>query len=332
MAARAECGERERLRFGVAFGSDLVGKVSSLIGEAAEDDEDVLVFDVEGFFDEAPSSVALESVDLDESEALIEGTWSFLGFEVLESLVAGAASESLLEEVSSEEEAGKGFLAGHSSDELLSDVEVSDDEDELGAAFLAGLIGLGFEAVTVGFVVEVGSLLEAAFFTDLTFDFFAGGTSLSGEDELESDSELEDWLEPALRLSLLMRPLTVGFEVGTLAPAASFSSSASLSELEVEDDPEDEAAFAGFFSAFEAVTIFLSSASPSELELDEDSEVPGVFADFLVTFGPVESFMLSKADSLSSLLVSLLPLLEVCSAFFLVALFAFGFFLDTFGC
>lgn len=201
MAARAACGERERLRFVVAVGSVLTGVGSSL---AALSDDDVLVLDVEGFLDEVPSSVALESVDLDESD----GNLSLLDFDAFNFFVGAAASDSLLlEELSSEDEAGNGCLAGLSSEELLSDEELSDEEVELSVDKLT----LVAADAWTGLMAKVGSSLETAFFMGTPLDFFTGVTSSSDEDELESESELDCSLEFVLRLSLLTRPLTENF-------------------------------------------------------------------------------------------------------------------------
>jgi len=324
MAARAACGERERSRFAVVFGSVLTGVGSVL---AALSDDDVLVLDVEGFFDEVPSSVALESVDLDESD----GRPSLSDLDVLDFFVGIAASDPLLlEELFSEDEAGSGFLAGLSSEELLYDQELSDDDDDDDSELSADELTLVAAVGLIGFVADVGSTLGMAFIMGIPFNFFAGGTSSSDEDELESESELDCSLVVAFRLSLLAAPLTVDFGKGILAPEASFSSSASLSELEVEEDPEMATALADFVSALDAGFVcFLFLASLSELELDEVSEVLGLPATLLLRFGTGAraSSEVSRPDSLSSLLVSLLPLLDVCSAEPLVMLFALRFFL-----
>lgn len=324
MAARVAWGERERLRFAVAFGSVLTGVGSSL---AALSDDDVLVLDVEGFLDEVPSSVALESVDLDESD----GRPELSDLDALDFFVGAAASDSLLlEEVLSEDEAGNGFLAGLSSEELLSDEELADEEVELSADKLTLVAG---DALT-GLMAKVGFLLDTAFFIATPLDFFAGGTSPSDEDELESESELDCSVELALRLSVLTRPLTEDFGKATLAPEISFSSSASLSVLELEEDPGGVATLIDFVSALEVGFVcFLFLASLSELELDEDPELPAPSANLLLPFdaGTRAYSEGSRPDSLSSLLVSLLPLLDVCSAESLVMWFALRFCLSFVG-
>ena len=125
-----------------------------------------------------------------------------------------AGSESLLEE-DMEEEAGRGLLVALSSEESL------EDEEGLEAAFFTDSAGLGFEAVTVTFVIEVGPSVEVILCTDVTLDFFAAGASLLDEDELEPDPELDGSLESDLRWTFFMRPLIVGFVEGALAPGAS---------------------------------------------------------------------------------------------------------------
>lgn len=314
MAARAACGERDRLRFEVALDSVLVGAASSL--DALSDDE-VLVLDVEGFLDEMPSSVALESVDLDSSDGIL----SLPVFDALDAFIGGAASDSLLlDEVSPEDEAGTGFFAGLSAEELLSDDELSDDDARLLAD--AGPDLDRIEALGAGLVVLVGSALETAFMIVSAFGFFAGGASSSDDDELESESELDCLSESALRLSWLMRPLTVGFGSDTLPPEGSFSSSASLSELEAEEAPDDGIVLLDFVWAFTVgFECFLVSGSLSELELDDEPDVSAAFARFLFTLEigvPFDSFGLELT---SSLLVSLLSLLDVWSAVAVLVLF-----------
>lgn len=104
--------------------------------------------------------------------------------------------------------------------------------------------------------------------------------------------------------------------------------------LELEEDPGGVATLIELVSALNAdLVCFLFPASLSELDLNEDPEVPKPFATFLLPFsaGARASLEGSRPDSLSSLLVSLLPLLDVCSAEPLVMLFALRFFLSFAG-
>ena len=99
-------------------------------------------------------------------------------------------------------------------------------------------------APTTGFVVS--------FFT-VTALTPAGGEASESESDSDSDfesdfeAELDEPLVLAFRLSFFTKPLTVGFceaaGIGGWAPALSFSSSASLSALELDVDLEDDLVF-----------------------------------------------------------------------------------------
>ena len=89
-----------------------------------------------------------------------------------------------------------------------------------------------------------------------------------------------------------------------------------LSELEEADELEDEAGFAGSCSTSKATTVFFSSLlTLSELELDEDPEVVGLLVVFFTAF-VFAAFEVFASDSLPSSLASLLPLRDVYSPFF----------------
>lgn len=94
-------------------------------------------------------------------------------------------------------------------------------------------------------------------------------TPAEGEaSESESDSELEELPGLALRFTPFVSPLTAGFceatGVGSCVPALSFSSSASLFELELEVDFDGKLAFdalANFLEGFCAgVASFISTS------------------------------------------------------------------------
>ena len=128
----------------------------------------------------------------------------------------------------------------------LSDEEVSEEEE-------------------VTDILETRTLLcgcEMALTTGLDASFFTGTASTpAGDEASESDSdskfdsdfeaELEEPLVLAFRLSFFTKPLTVGFceaaGIGVWAPALSFSSSASLSALELDVDLEDDLVFDDVF-------------------------------------------------------------------------------------
>lgn len=165
-------------------------------------------------------------------------------------------------------------------------------------------------------VVLLGGEDVAGIALSLSFVFFAGvadpcleelDTKSESESapELESESALEDEEELAFRFKLLGVPFAAGcFEVDgefELAPAGSFSSSASLSVLELDVDGEDDLVF--------------DALVPLILELGT----------------PIISFI-STSESLSSLLLPLLLVsffTRTSAAAISAALdLAFAFFLD----
>lgn len=268
------------------------------------DDEevmDVLVFELEVFLAEGSSRVALESVEVLMSSSGRLAVWGLLCLAVVpfEGLTGAGASESLLEELELDDDAGRALFAGVWSSESLDDEDSLEDEEELTADFWGDLFGADAAAA------------EDCFLTGVAFVFFAGGASASSDDDesdSESVSELDDSLELAFRFSLLVGLLVVGVMEGSLAPGASFSSSASLSELVLDvdaDDADDDFELITFFIGFEAE------------------------ACFLVNFDVAITSSMSTSDPLSSLLLPLLPLLLVTSASTLALPFSFLLF---FGC
>lgn len=235
------------MRFEGASGSVFIGFATSCIlggGEGSESDEgededEPLVLELEGFLVEATSRVALESVDLEESEEFFDEI-EILGV-CKEAAGLGRGSDDFLTETSL-------------SDSL--DDELSEDEEIGVIFFLIVVVSVGFAATSGLFFSFLISLAEAIFFGGSTFVFFAGREGLSS-DASDSELELEDESELVLRFKLLMRPLTVGFAGLTFAPIASFSSSASLSELELEDDADDFTALVAFLVGFDAILAFL---------------------------------------------------------------------------
>ena len=165
-------------------------------------------------------------------------------------------------------------------------------------------------------VATTGS--DSSFFTDTVPTPTAGEVS-----ESESDSELEELLELAFRLRPFIKPLTVGFceaaGVGSCAPASSFSSSASLSELELDADFVDELVFdvlldfleeffagvASFISTSESLILSLLSL-PLLLVISFAAALACDFTFSLafVTFFDFLAALVSSVSSLSLLLVS----------------------------
>ena len=143
----------------------------------------------------------------------------------------------------------------------LSDEEVSEEEEVTDS-------------------LETRTLLcgcEMAPTTGLDASFFIGTASTpAGDKASESDSdfeaELEEPLVLAFRLSFFTKPLTVGFceaaGIGVWAPALSFSSSASLSALELDVNLEDDLVFDDVFDFLigfcaEIASFILTSESDS---------------------------------------------------------------------
>ena len=128
----------------------------------------------------------------------------------------------------------------------LSDEEVSEEEDVTDSSEARTLPCGCKMAPTTG--------LDASFFAD-TASTPAGDEASEFDSDAGSDSEFEAELEEplvlAFRLSFFTKPLTVGFceavGMGVWAPALSFSSSASLSALELDVDLEDDLVFGDLF-------------------------------------------------------------------------------------
>ena len=82
--------------------------------------------EVKGLVVEVASSVALESVDLAESDESLVGMEILASFEEVADLLPAAVSDLLLEEVSLEVDSGSEFLIGALTSESLDD-ELSED-------------------------------------------------------------------------------------------------------------------------------------------------------------------------------------------------------------
>ena len=140
-------------------------------------------------------------------------------------------------------EAPSGFFVSFS--ESSSDDEVSEDVVEVSADATAGFGIEVADSLSGDEEVEDGDGLEG--FAALVFDFLAGAGFPSAE-ELDEESELESELE-GLTLAFRFKVFEVVLEItlaelsGTsnFALAESCSSSASLSELEVDVEAEDAA-------------------------------------------------------------------------------------------
>ena len=190
-------------------------------------DDELLVLDVEVFFSDVTSSVALESVDFENSTGPLEGRVFLVGFGEFEG-VGKAVSDLLLEEVSLDEPSD-GFLLGAPVSDSLED-ELSEDEDVSAGSVEAPTFG-DFVSETEFFLATLASSVERPFFTTTTLALLVEGI-FSAKDA----TDLESNFEPILFLAVLTRPSTVGF--GGMALRLSFSSSASLSDVELEEEPD----------------------------------------------------------------------------------------------
>ena len=231
------CGDVERLRF---------------LSVGAESDEEVeveerLVSAVETFWAGVAWRVTLESLDVGVTfgAGLEDGVVVvFVGLGGFEKSIS---SESLLDElVLDDEELSLAATAGTppGASESLPDDEVPEDEDvssfpadaffSAGADF--GVLRTKALSEDEEFEDEEVSLLFAVAFT---LSFLAGaGLSVFAED-LASAFRFSDFV-----LSLIAEAL------GSRAPLDSFSSSASLSDLELDVEGDDEFAFTTFFAFF----------------------------------------------------------------------------------
>ena len=232
------CGDVERLRF---------------LSARPESDEEVkveerLVSAVETFWAGVAWRVTLESLDVGVtfSAGLEDGVdIVFVGLGGFEKSIS---SESLLDEVVPEDEeltlaaAAAGTPSGAS--DSLSDEEVSEDEDvssfPADAFFSAGIDFGALRAEPLSADEESeDEEVSPPFAVAFTLIFLAGaGLSVFMED-----------FASAFRFSDLVLSL-VAEAVGSLAPLESFSSSASLSELELDVEGDDNFAFTTFFAFF----------------------------------------------------------------------------------
>lgn len=249
-----------------------------------EDEEEVDESDETGaaFLVSPSSSVALESVDVFRGLLSETGMVAVDSTTVLAALgfLGGEDFESLLESISDEEEAGRGFRAGLSvesinplPEDIAEDEEPGNDKDSpagdatvgIEVAFLPAsdfdfLSALRFLSTLTSFAPST-LFSTSAFLSPLsTFTFLSGCTflsilpfsdlassfaflvreGLSSLMGLSVESDVGSEPEAAFRFSLLTRLLTVGLGEGALAALVSFSSSASLSEVGDDEDVDEE--------------------------------------------------------------------------------------------
>ena len=135
-------GEAERSR----FFADLSYFKAASFGREEDDDEviEVLVFELDVFLVAGSSRVALESVEdlRDSSVSFAIGDSLDLEIVDLKGFFGAGASDSLLEELESEDDAGRAVFVGVFSSESL-DEEDSLEEDSLDTDFLGTLFGTG---------------------------------------------------------------------------------------------------------------------------------------------------------------------------------------------
>ncbi len=253
----------------------------------------------------------------------------FVGFGGLEK---STSSESLLSEELVSDDKGSAFAgvgaaigaAGFfesSLAESLSDDELSEDVEAAFAVAIAGLEASGSDPLSEeelsDDMADFRGAEVAGIAAPSTFAFSAGRAfAFSGESASESESEREEAEEVVFRFRGFAVPFRVGFceilWVGNLAPVASFSSSASLSELELDVEGEDDfgldvlvtlpeglgAAVASFISTSESLPLLSLPLSPlllvsfpartpvaaSSLALDRAFACFFDFFDFLADF------------------------------------------------
>ena len=281
-------GEGERLRF--------VG-LEGGVGAGREEEEDVVevvdrdVCAVEGFWAEGAWRVSLESL------AGWVGFWVGGGVLVVVGFVGFGGLEKSI-----------------SSDSLLSDELVLEDE---GSAF-AAFGGAGFLVVSLMESLsddEVSERVEAALAV-ATAGLEALGSDTLSEEELFGDvadfgeSEVDEAEDLTFRFMFLAVPFTTGFWydlwVGILAPVDSFSSSASLSELEV--DVVDEGDFVlDVLEGLEALLRGLGAVLSSFISTSESLSSP--LSPLLLV-----SFLAASAAAFSSAFACFLDFLDVLAA------------------
>ena len=353
-------GEEERLRFvaGTVVVTVVVSCWPAEVEESEEEVEERLVLIAEGFCTELAWRVTLESLE----------TWVglFTTFVVLVTVGFGglekSSSDSLSDVLESEEEDddeeasafGVTVDLGASSSRSPSDDELSEDDSD--SAFTAAVVlvaaGSGGSAADslldeelseeedeVSDGLETGTLIRGCEVTSergLEASFFTNTALTPADDEMSdssSDSELEEWLP--FRLRLFTNPLTVGFfeaaGVCRSAPALSFSSSASLSELELDVEGDDDLIFdillgllldfcagaASFISTSESLSssqlslpLLLVMSFAMTLAAAASLALASAFASFFIFFAFFD-FLTALRLSLSSL--SLLLVSSTCA-------------------
>jgi len=177
-------------------------------------------------------------------------------------------------------------------------------------------------------------------FSAFDFNFLAGaGFSFIGELDPESESELEEELELPFRFKLFAAPLVGLFEdevAGSFAPVGSFSSSASLSELELDVEGDGDfrldafvtfavgsgTVAASFISASESLPLLLPLSPPLLVSFFARTSAAAssrALASALMCFLAFLDFLFALAAELSSrslpllLLVSSITVLSWCT-------------------
>lgn len=305
-------GEAERLRFVfVDFAPVVVVEMAdSFLAEGSASEEEEESEDDDEDERAAPAGVA--------SDAAVAGA----------GMGVGVGTRVTLESEDGLEFSGSDlFFNVGTAKSLSSEEEAEEDSESEDTADLLGGRGVSLDPVTVGLVSCSDSLLEESEAEELSasdedFPSVCGfgldcldtglGDSVAavglvsaffiflvaGSSPPLGDAELEDADGELFRFIVLASPLTVGFLDAAPSPAVSFSSSASLSELEVDDEVD-----------FGAVETF-----------DLRDGFPGVEASFIFTS---ESLSPPLFSLLSSVFSSLLPLLLIRSASLAMALLAF---------
>ena len=155
-------------------------------------------------------------------------------------------------------------------------------------------------AASFGFFPFLTSLVEGVLFVESAFDF-SDRRGFSSSEDVESDSELEleETSELTFRFVFLLRPLTVGLGGLAFPTKVSFSSSASLSETELEEDPNEDEAFLSFLIGFAVGLNFLDCRSESLSSLLPLLDVSSCSNPS----GTLPSLSLARSESSSSLVL-----------------------------
>lgn len=253
--------------------ADLASESDEEDEDEDEDEELVELFALSAWSFDVPLVGVGASVTL-ESEAILDSLVGFLNLRTLRS-----SSESLSEEVDSEVESGSEERAALAVDRRMFVAPVL-----LGLTCFSGLLSVEsdsdkglFQCCCLMPFPSAAEFVAPAIFsgfpTSLFVFFGAGSSSLLDDSELDDESGLELAEGGVLRFNGFVISMVVGFRNDAPRPAVSFLSSASLPEVEVADEEDEDSRdfgepFAGFSGAsFMSMSESLLSGLSSSLSL-----------------------------------------------------------------